>query len=88
MAAASRGWVKVLVQPVNDSVDAMAALAFCFPFGEYSKEQFGAAPVLFHVAGFIDARGAAGDASDRAQERAVVLGCVVRLQLRARRDKG
>ena len=55
MAAQSRGSVKVLVQPENGSLEAIATLALLLPFGEDLEEQLGAAPVEFHVAELVDA---------------------------------
>ena len=55
MAAQSRGSVKVLVQPLKDSLEAMATLALLLPFGQDLEQQLGAAAVEFHVAEFVDA---------------------------------
>ncbi|MDQ1073097.1 hypothetical protein QFZ32_008537 [Streptomyces canus] len=50
MAAQSRGSVKVLVQPLKDSLEAMATLFFS-AFGQDLEDEFGAAAVEFPVLG-------------------------------------
>jgi hypothetical protein len=54
MAVQRRGSVNVFVHPPKDSLEAMATLFF-FALGQHLKEQFGAMPVEFHVAEFVDA---------------------------------
>ena len=55
MAAQSRGSVKVLVQPLKDSLEAIATLVVLLAFGEDLEQQLGAAAVEFHVAELVDA---------------------------------
>lgn len=54
MAAQSLGSVNVLVQPENDSLDAIATESFSSPFGQHLEEEFGAAFVEFHIAELVD----------------------------------
>ena len=55
IAAQRRGSVKVLVQPLKDSLEAMATLAVLLAFGQDLEQQLGAAAVEFHVAELVDA---------------------------------
>ncbi len=65
IAAQSRGSVKVWVQPLNDSLEAIATLALFLSFGQDPEQELGAAAVEFHVAQLIGSgrrRGSAGAA--------------------------
>ena len=55
MAAQSLGSVKVLVQPENGSLEAIAMAERSSRLGQDLEEQFGAAAVKFHVAQFVQA---------------------------------
>ena len=55
MAAQSRGSVKVLVQPENGSLEAIAMAERLLPLGEDLEEQFGAAAVELQVAQLVEA---------------------------------
>lgn len=54
IAAQSRGPVKVLVQPPDDSLEAMATLLFFLPLGEDLEQQLGATLAELHVSQFVD----------------------------------